>query len=76
MDDESRDPEMGGLEELPQRLSTSRTPDVSKRNADHEESFFQHVVVIRRHLKPLLRFLLGVVMSLGAVALTAYFYYR
>ena len=58
MTDESRDSDIEGKGELPRRESTHRAPQVSKRHADHEEAFFQHVDVVRRHLKPLLRFLL------------------
>ena len=45
--------------ELPERLTTSRTPYISQKNKDHEEAYFRHVAVLRRHLKPLFRFLLG-----------------
>src|SRR5207247_1945944 len=57
MKGDSREPEIERLDKLPRRVSTRRAPEVSKRHADHEVAFFQHVDVLRRHLKPLLRFL-------------------
>lgn len=58
MSDDFREQKIERLDELPRRISTRRAPEVSKRDADHEVAFLQRVGVLRRHLKPLLRFLL------------------